>query len=274
MGTKKKIVVVVGAAFLCILCLVVLLSKAMSQGGKTSSGLFKGGNSGEEVISPSSELGIWEEPDETVTVEALMYSYRTAIRLNLPAGKFDNLETWIIRALDKERDRFSKKEISVLESYLADIAFYKSVISADEDANVVTEWRFENPDVLAAAIAFAPVSDKYQAILHRDSVVFPPAKGDVELALADLTEEEIQEKLDAINATRTKDNEFSAIKVFSMKLFNRDCEFVAVADSKTRRWYPYSLACVPPTNDPTVEFIYGMIESQPGVDIDAIYKIG
>ena len=64
-----------------------------------------------------------------------------------------------------------------ISSYRADIAYIKLL----PDATPQTTWQFYNPDFLAAAVAYLPISVKYQAMISHDSAVMAPALSDIEL---------------------------------------------------------------------------------------------
>lgn len=275
MSTKKIIVLIGCITFALIAGLILLFTHSLSETAADPEtadvGLFKDASLEEEpeIITQEDLQEAYESRPELPA--AIQETLHVNIARYLSAGEFSELDDYLRSLQENYKDNSDQNEdeMVVIDKYRADLTSY---LLSVKDGTPRTDWAFNNPDALAAAIAYAPMSVKYQTFINRDSALMAAARKDIGLQQADLTNTESKERLDKINRSRTEENEFPQIAVYTMTILGYDCEFTAVYDNNTWRWHPYSLVATnDPTNSlPTVSLAYDLILANPDADIDAI----
>lgn len=262
---KKIIAVFTGGVVLVILLVAAII---MSTGAGTSDvGLFRP----DETVGPSAETeqSRTEKYDSREEIpDVVADTLARVVSINLSSGDFDNLDTKLEVWADtyKENQDDALAIMDEISSYRADLAYIKLL----PDATAQTAWSFYNPDFLAAAVAYLPISVKYQAMISHDSAVMAPALSNIELKESKMTPQELRTVLDTINQTRTKGSEFQRVAMYEMTIFGYDCEFIAVSEMGSIQWQPYSLTV---KNDEsfsiTVALCYDLVASNPDTNLDA-----
>lgn len=274
MDDKQKKILIIGTVcgilFLTLLYLV-LHTILVGNVPTDSAGLLKGDAVSQEpeLISPEDRDEVSEKKDP-MPVE-VQESLDMIIRRGLSAGNFEALDKQLgdiaIRYKDSTGD--ADDEMAKIDAYRADLAFYQSV--SKPEMQTLSVWTFKYPDVLASAVAFGRISDKYLAFIQRDSAATAPSLGDIYLREAELTTDEQREKLAAINLKRTDEAAFERIKIYNMSLNETWYEFIAVFDTERMCWEPYSL--LPVEDDGTyltVRALEEMLAADPTLNLDSV----
>ena len=262
---KKIIAVYTGGAVLVILLVAAIIMS--TQKDTADVGLFRP----DETVEPSAETqqNREDEYDNREEIpDVIAGTLAQVVATNLSSGDFDNLdaklEVWA--GIYKENQDDALAIMDEISSYRADIAYIKLL----PDATPQTTWQFYNPDFLAAAVAYLPISVKYQAMISHDSAVMAPALSDIELKEAEKSPQELRTILDTINQTRTTGNEFQRVAVYEMTVFGYDCEFIAVSETSGVQWQPYSLTVKNDHNfSITAALCYDLLASNPDTNLDA-----
>lgn len=206
-----------------------------------------------------------EYPENVVT------SLEYLIKGDLSKGDFDDLDEQLRKLSESYRNTSdqSSETNETIDSYRADIAYYEMIKGAEQPLD---NWYFKNPDVLAAAVAYAPVSVKYKALLNRDSALLPPAGADINLRESGLTNEEKRILLEEINNQRTKAAQFTMIDAYDMTIATYACRFYAVMDSDSFLYQPYAVLVLEDENfDVTAALADFIIENDSDSDLDAMF---
>lgn len=265
----KKIIAVATAGVIVVILLVAAII-ASTANQTVDVGLRRP----DETATPSSETeeDRQQEYDEREQLPQTIVESLDDIAIRyLSLGDFDGLDSRLATmiATYKETDDDALAVIDEIDRYRADLAYTKAISAFG--SNAVTQWRFYNPEFLAAAVAYTPISMKYQAMISHESAVMAPALSNISLRRSDMTEEELRSVLDTINQTRSGGNEFQMVTVYEMNVFGYDCEFIAVSDIQSVTWQPYSLNV---KNDPefsvTAALCYELLEQNPRTNLDAI----
>lgn len=262
---KKIIAVSTGGVVLVILLVAAIIMS--TQTDTSDVGLFRP----DETAEPSAETeqNRAEEYDSREEIpDVIADTLAQVVSTNLSSGDFDNLdaklEVWA--GTYKENQDDAVAIMDEISSYRADLAYIKLL----PDATPQTTWLFYNPDFLAAAVAYLPISVKYQALISHDSAVMAPALSNIRLKESEMTPQELRTVLDTINQTRTKGNEFQRVAVYEMTIFGYDCEFIAVSEAGSIQWQPYSLTVKNDENfSITVALCYDLVANNPDTNLDA-----
>lgn len=262
---KKIIAVSVGGMILVIALVAAII--ASTQKDTSDVGLFRP----DETVLPSEETeqNRAEEYNSREEIpDVIADTLAQVVYTNLSSGDFDNLdaklEVWAGTYKENQDDALAIMD--EINSYRADLAYIKLL----PDATPQTTWLFYNPDFLAAAVAYLPISVKYQAMISHDSAIMAPALSNIELREAEKTSQELRAVLDTINQTRTRGSEFQRVAVYEMAIFGYDCEFIAVSEASSIQWQPYSLTVQNDSNfSITAALCYDLVASNPDTNLDA-----
>ena len=198
-------------------------------------------------------------------------SIATVVRGNLSKGNFEELDEQL-KEWEKEyrnTDDQSDETSEIIDGYRADIAYYKALRGTGQPLDT---WYFKNADVLAATVAYEPVSVKYKAFINRDSALLPAARTDINLHESELSNQEKKKLLNRINNQRTDSAKFSRIEAYDMTIFNYSCRLFAVTDSASFLYQPYALIVLDETNfDVTAALADSIKENDDTADLDAIF---
>ena len=273
MSNTRKIIIISIAAFGLVVLLLFALYKTLGMGQQeqSSAGLLKPN----ETVVPSAYTEEEREKDygnRNELPETVAENLNTMAKRYLSSGDFDGLNKRLTEWLDNYKDTTDDAldETIILNRYQADIAFFKNVTDP-ENLHPVTEWQFSNPDVLAAAISYAPISTKYQTIISRRSAILPEALSSINLEESEMTPQELRSLLDKINLTRTEDTEFKMVTVYDVEIRGIPCEITMVSDSLATRWQVYSIQPKDGTDlGITVQTCYDIVDGNIEADLDSI----
>jgi hypothetical protein len=254
------------------MALLVLLASVLSKNAQKAEAL----RSEAEAIPTSPVISAEDreviEENKMSLPDEMQETVQSLIDRSLSSGDFSDLDSVLREWRDvyKDSEDQSDDEGLLIDSYRADIANYW--VLTDWDNPALDAWLFYNPDALAAATAFAPISAKYLAFLDMDSSALSPADSAINLRKSDKSNEELGQMLDKINSLRTDAGHFPMMAVYNMTLFGSDYEFIAVADNDYMKWRPYSIKPVEPgVKDPTMQMAQDTTMYLPAADLDSIF---
>lgn len=212
------------------------------------------------------------EEEKVSLPDELRESLLEIIHRSLSQGSFQALDQTLAAWEEDYKDSEGQEddEAILIASYRADIAAYE--ILSDPGSPALDAWLFYNPDALAAAIAFAPISSKYLTFLDLMSSALSPATAPVHLVKSEKSNEDLSRILERINSLRTSSAQFPMLAVYDMTLFGSAYEFIAVADPQHMKWRPYSLK---PKDllvkDPTMQVVQEAAQFFPEHELDSLF---
>jgi len=256
-------------AAVCILCFIFLFSGDT----ETSAGL----KNPEQLDTPnaitSQDIADEYQNRDEITLEMQDTIDQTVFRL-ASYGEFAKLDEYLARQQQayKNAEGDGGQEV---EDWRGKFEMLRGDISTAtnlNEANAAVAWKsFTNPVILAAAVAYSPISLKTDAFADWSSVLFPAVPASdasaVNLSAVDLNNS--SELLEEINKNG---GEFYGLSAFDMTLFGYRCRLYTVADIYGY-YQPYSLIGIdghlidPPTKK-TVQEMERVL--MPGTSIDDV----
>lgn len=263
----KKIVIIVSCAFSLVFVLAILINFSLSSDDSRSLFNYGDNNNNEENITQEQRNEEYENREELP--DGIQETLETFITGQLSAGKFTELDMRLKELSNTYKDNLdqSNDEKILIDNYRADIAFYLSLLN-NETLNC---WYFNNPETLAAAVAYSPISAKYKAFINLDSAVLPPATEDILLRRADYTSEQYKEILDSINEQRTDNAKFQSVAIYNMKILGYSCQLIEVRDMQSYAYQPYALVVDDPLYTVTANIVNQMVQVNPDMNIDVVF---
>ena len=265
---KKLIIFVTATLVVVILLVAAIVGSAMKMGD--TPGLFRPDEP--PIYSSETEDDRQEKYDSREQLPDTIYESLDSIVLRyLSLGDFRGLDDRLAGWLEtyKENDNDALAVMDEIESYRADLSYIMAI--SNYEAPPVSPWRFYNSDFLAAAVAYTSISHKYEAMISHQSAIMAPALSNIALHKAEKTPAELREILDTINLTRSASNEYQMVAVYNMTIFGYETEFIAVSDTASMQWQPYSLTVL---NDSefsiTVALCYELLAQKPSTNLDSI----
>ena len=159
----------------------------------------------------------------------------------LSVGAYDELEEYLRELEDTYRD--SDDQIYGLQrerikNLRGDLALLKGI---QNDQNITLEPIFATPDVLASAVLYLPLSEKYESFLNLSCIAIPAITPEQSktLQLKDVTPENAFDLLDEFN--EQWEDRFVELRIFSAYLNHDEIEVVLLQDGETARWRPYTI---------------------------------
>lgn len=268
MSDIRKIIAIAVAAFIGVVLLITVMFSSLTE-STSEVGLSRPN----ESVVPSAETeedraNAYENRDPLPS--AVGANLEETVASYLTRGDFSGLDSRLSVWAEtyREDDDDALAEMGEIDRYRADIAFYTNLINADRES--ASLWQFNNPNVLAACVAYAPISSKYKALISHNSAIMAPALTNISLSRADLSAKEMRGILDSINLSRSEGNEFHMIAVYEMVLYGYECQFIAVSDVASMKWQPYSLMVKGDSGfSVTAQLCYDLKDIDPSVDLDA-----
>ena len=258
MSLKKTLIIIGSITVVLVIILSFLLSKS-----------FEEPVSDVGITRPDVEIK-YQEPEEedqrTKIPAEVEENLEIQIEGYLSAGKFEELDAFLKSHTERFKDSpiTGKSITQIIDSYRADLTYIR--LSQKNDLPM-DSWSFENPDVLAAAYSYLPISKKYFAPYSQTSAIFPASRNDIQLTERSLTKAETYQLLQTISYDG--DFEVHTIKLFDVKINGEDVELVTFIDPATRLWVLYE-ARVGWEGALTCEEVDSMIEEYGVENIDAI----
>jgi len=266
MNNNKKIILIGSIAFIFVVIISIILNNIFNS--EQSGGLFDHAESKpEELITQEQYYEEYQNREEFPNDTS--DSMDSVILGQLSSGNFTELniqlQDWYKKYKDNEDQ--SNDESILINNYMADIAYYLSM----QDNKALGSWFFYNPETLAAAVAYSPISVKYKAFINRDSAVLPPANENILLHKVELNTEEYRELLNSINRQRTETAQYQSVAVYDMNILGYSCRLLEVRDTISYCYQPYALIVNDPMYDIKASFIDQILLENAETDIDAMF---
>ena len=264
-SATKKIILICSCAFFLVLLLSILISVSLSS--EYTESFNHDSNNNEENITQEQRNEEYEIREELP--DGIQETLESLITGQLSAGKFTDLDMRLKELSDTYKDNIdqSNDEKILIDNYRADIAFYLSLVNN----KALDYWYFNNPETLAAAVAYSHISVKYKAFINLDSAVLPPATEDILLRKADYTSAQYKEILDSINEQRTDNAKFQSVAIYNMKILGYSCQLIEVRDMQSYAYQPYALVVDDPLYTVTSNVVNQMLQYNPDMNIDNVF---
>ena len=246
---KDKRVAIVAA--LCICAFVALsywLTRTLAEPvrGEKAGILNQKGSIEAPAITEDDRVNAYHERPAFPPASELKLEERVLTYLSF--SDFDGLDAWLQHlsntyrdGTEEESDDSQIRYSSLIERYRADVALMEAILRGDagyEPAN-----RFQTPDVLAAAIVYAPISAKYSAFVNQDALVLPPVDsahaGDTELEQMKLS---VQRQLELIGeySARMSDARYDEVYEYAFRAHGLPL-VLHIVHTRENLYLPYSL---------------------------------
>jgi len=187
----RKLIIFGVLVLLSMIALAVLLAAALNnERGKAPAysggafGLFNVGHIMAPDLMTKADLESAYASREEITLP-LQNTFETVIAEHLSAGQFQELDSFLSKqqAQYRNADGDAGQELrdwrSIFASLRSDLTNTLNLNQSDNPVQILQAY--QNPDVLAAAIAYAPASLKMYAFEDRSASILPPADRDIQL---------------------------------------------------------------------------------------------
>lgn len=176
-----------------------------------------------------------EPAPKSILTDAAWKQAEGMITRYMSVGDFDGLDLYLKNMIAGYEEADGGKHLSKAASMRDDLAKISS-LEANSAALMKT---FRNPELLAAALVYAPVSCKYTAVQDLDSFMVPPpdSAGQTEIHEKSLTDAERQAWFQRIN--QNQDNTYADVKVYSVQNYGAEFHLVLAYVIATDTWEPY-----------------------------------
>lgn len=270
MSDIKKIIFVSCGGLILVILLIAMIIRSTSNPAENI-GLFRPAET--SAVSVEDEKDRQKEYNSREPLpENISTSLDSIVLQHLNTGDFKGLDSRLagLASTYKETGNDALAVMDEIDRYRADIAYALAV--SNLKTKPIVPWHFYNPEFLAAAVAYTPISMKYEAMISHESAIMAPALASISLTKSDKSQEELRSILADINLTRSQGNEYKLVAVYDMTLFGYDCEFIAVSDGDSTIWQPHTLAVKDEPNfSVTVALCYELLDMNPKTDLDAIF---
>lgn len=172
---------------------------------------------------------------KTLLTDAVWKQAEGMITRYLSAGDFDGLNSYLQNIIAGYEEEDGGKHLLKAASIRDDLAKISSL-----DANTAALMQtFRNPELLAAALVYAPISCKYTAVQDLDSFMVPPpdTEGQINIQEISLTDTERQTWFQRIN--QNPDHVYADVKIYSVQNYGAEFHLVLAYVISTDTWYPY-----------------------------------
>lgn len=255
----------------CILCIVLLFS-----GGSDGPGLKN-----PELLDAPGAITAQDIEDEyqkrdEITLEMQDAIDQTVFRL-ASYGEFAKLDQY----LAQQQQAYKNAEgdgAQAVEDWRGKFEMLRGDISTAtnlNEANAAVAWKsFTSPVILAAAVAYSPISLKKDAFVDWSAVLFPAVPA-ADASGVSLTAVELEDPAKLLAEINENGGEFYGLSAFDMTLFGYRCRLYAVADIYGY-YQPYSLVGIdghlidPPTRKTVQEIERALM---PGISIDDVLSV-
>jgi len=228
MSLKKTLIIIGSITGVLLIILSVLLAKS-----------FERPTPNVGLTRPDTPIE-YQEPQEDdqrseIPVE-VVENLKPQIEGYLSAGKFTDMDAYLKSYAERYVDAPDCDEsiTQLIESYRADLTFVKLI---QENDLPLENWSFENPDVLAAAYSYLPISTKYFAPYKDSSPIFPASRSNIQLTERSLDKKETYQLLQTISYHGAY--EVHTVKLYDVKINDEDVELITIIDPETRQWVLY-----------------------------------
>lgn len=295
MGREKKLILaVVAAALALILILAALLSIQLQNQAPNATeappffGLLNVG-SVDEPTSLTVEMREAEYQDRLPLTSDIVGNLDAKVMRFLSAGDFTELDDWLGRLEGTYRDVEVESGqdlsyMSLIHNFRSDIAIIQSFsrLTNRDDAAALL-MKFQTPEVLAAAVIYAPLSIKVDSIICQDSLILPAVYArDAHLTAlkrVDLRPEEYIPRVEEINRRRAPEHRVIGVTRFEFVAYGvkYGMEIVAQGDYTYAPYRIFRLEEVPASNElVTVAYLkrfQGEYSEYDWFDLDSFYVV-
>jgi len=294
MGREKKLILVIAAtALTLVLTLSAFLSAQLKSGapGEAGTGLFGLLNIAvsDKPTTISQEKRNTEYRNRLPLTNDIIGNFESKVMRFLSAGNFTDLDDWLSHLEGTYRDVEAKSGqdlsyVSLIQNYRSDIAIIQSFnrLSDRSDAAALL-MKFQTPEVLAAAVLYAPLSMKLDSIIHQDSLILP-AINERDAHLTDLKEvdlgpDEYMPRVEEINQRRASGYKVIGVTLFEFEVCGKKyrMEIVAQDDYTYAPYRIFSLEGHSTTDEPvTVAYLKKFraeYSDYDWFDIDSFYVV-
>lgn len=176
-----------------------------------------------------------EPAPKSILTDAAWKQAEGMITRYMSVGDFDGLDLYLKNMIAGYEEADGGKHLSKAASIRDDLAKISSL-----DANTAALMQtFRNPELLAAALVYAPISCKYTAVQDLDSFMVPPpdTEGQINIQEISLTDTERQTWFQRIN--QNPDHVYADVKIYSVQNYGAEFHLVLAYVISTDTWYPY-----------------------------------
>lgn len=175
----KTVVKITMLCFCTFIALAYCLTRILSSTAENGKAGILNYNSSLETppITDNDRIDAYYERPVFPPASELKLEERTLTYLSF--DDLDGLDAWLQQLGDTYRDGSEAESddcqirySSLIDRYRADISLLNAVLRGDAGYESVTH--FQTPDVLAAAVIYAPISAKFSAFVNQDSIMLPP----------------------------------------------------------------------------------------------------
>lgn len=270
----SKTTVVVSISVICIfvialLVLFVVMLQNDANDNDLQGGLLYDPNDDPHFGTETEEIRQGQYESKTEMPASTIETMDQVIPSYLSRGEFDALDDILARWIEDYKDSpdQSEDEMAVVQSCRADIQYLTSLKTSEP----LNAWYFENPETLAAAVAYLPVSVKYAVFKDRNSALMSPAKKDVQLRKTEGINDELKTRLAQINFDRGEADKASALTAYDMTISGHECRLYIVRD-KNYFFEPYSLEVLNEDGyDITCALADSIIAGDENANLDAVF---
>lgn len=243
--TRAIISAIVVGLIMAILAVVGFISQLGEQTTKTAPGTF-GGLLNEDAGKPDfrTQEEIQKENEQRAPYTlAEQGAIEARIEKALSLGKWDELDRYLTEVQSEYRTG-GGEAAQTISDWSAMIDMYRSDIAATQNLTPEngesTFQAYACPDVLAAAIAYSPISVKINAFQDWSAILLPPVPEEsaIQTNIHKVTPENQAEILTKINEGRSEP--YIDLVVFEMTLYGYPCTFLAVQNNMGY-YRPYTL---------------------------------
>lgn len=164
----------------------------------------------------------------------------------LEDGTFDTLDQYLS---DIENSYRGSDDLNGIT--LEDIQYMRADLSMIQDMTPMSSQTmmqsFHNPDFLIAAMVYEPISNKYKAMLHLDSLVIQPPEGSLPIMFTEqsVSDDVVSEILDGMNNLKNQQL-YDKIKVYTCTLYGADFQYIIGHNVFQNTWSAYLVQCDDP----------------------------
>ena len=181
-----------------------------------------------------------EPAPKSILTDAAWKQAEGMITRYMSVGDFDGLDLYLKNMIAGYEEADGGKHLLKAVSLREDLATISSL-----DANTAALMRtFRNPELLAAALVYAPISCKYTAVQDLDSFMVPPpdTEGQINIQEISLTDTERQAWFQRIN--QNPDHTYADVKMYSVQNYGAEFHLVLAYVISTDTWEPYLIDSV------------------------------
>lgn len=250
MKKHNKLLLAIAAFILVFIFLALELSRTLSppSGNEADADILNrdNANAPEPIFGDDRERDYRERP---VFPESVVTSLNEHILAYLATADFAGADMWLAQLNESYRDggedeapegqiRYS----ALIDHYRADIALLKRLNEVSDSPKLLT--MFQEPETLAAAVIYGPISVKYDAFINQDALMLPPAGqglvGTVTIEKVELPVQEQISKVTDINSRLSEQKRCDEIHEYAISAHGLPL-LLTIVHTKENAYLPYLL---------------------------------